>query len=88
MTMIYDVVAKRHNTETKPDVVLFYDEDREVAISAMRKYCRENGFTITEGKNRFTIANLVIRERESTGKTVSETQYADIFDIYDRRKDK
>lgn len=88
MTMIYDVVAKRHNTETKPDVVLFYDEDRETSIKAMRKYCRENGFTITEGKYRFSIANLVIRERESTGKTVSETQYADIFDIYGRRKDK
>lgn len=88
MTIIYDVVAKRHRPSSRPDVVLFYDEDRETAIEFMRDYGRKNGFTIEDKEGRFTIADIILREREATGKLISETSYIKIFDgLGNRRKE-
>ena len=79
MTTIFDVILKRHEGSTKPNTCIFYDEDREVAIEEMKKYVNKNGFTIAEGKNIFTIADVILKERESTGKVISETSYCKIF---------
>ena len=79
MTTIFDVILKRYEGSTKPNTCIFYDEDREVAIEEMKKYVNKNGFTIAEGKNIFTIADVILKERESTGKVISETSYCKIF---------
>lgn len=85
MTIIYDVIAKRHKGSPRPDIVLFYDEDREEAIKFMSQYRRKHGFTIEEKEGRFSIADLILRERESTGKLISETQYCKLFNVFDKR---
>ena len=36
MDIIYDVILKRHNHDPRPDVCVFYDDDREVAIKKRR----------------------------------------------------
>ena len=79
MTHIFDVILKRHATSTKPNSCIFYDEYRDIAINEMEKYVKKNGFTIADGKNIFTIADVVLRERESTGKVITETPYREIF---------
>ena len=79
MTTIFDVILKRYKGSTKPNTCIFYDEDREIAIKEMKKYVDKKGFTITEGKNVFTIADVILKERESTGKVISETSYCEIF---------
>lgn len=79
MTVIYDVIVK-HHTDSKPNTCLFYDDDREEAIEYMRKYVNNHGFTIDEKEGTYTIADLILRERESTGKTISETPYHELFD--------
>lgn len=78
MTIIYDVVVKRHHTGNT--VCLFYDEDREKAIDYMEKYRKRNGFSIEEKGKRYSIADLILREREATGKVISETPYHKLFD--------
>lgn len=47
-SVIYDVILKRHNGSSRPDVCIFYDEDKELAIAAMANYDRKNAFTITK----------------------------------------
>ena len=94
MTIIYDVIAKRHrlrdgSQSNKTDVILFYDEDREKAIKFMNNYRKTNGYAIKENGGTFSIADIVLRERLATGELISETPYRDLFDIYgNRRKEK
>ena len=90
MTIIYDVIAKRHrmwdgSPSSKPNVTLFYDEDREKAIKFMNNYRKTNGYTIKENAGTFTIADLILRERLATGEMISETPYRDLFDVYGNR---
>lgn len=85
MTKIYDVVAKRYRGSSRSDVVLFYDEDIENAIRFMHDYDKKNGFTIYEKDGRFSIADIILREREATGKVISETPYRKLFDVYGNR---
>lgn len=69
MTIIYDVILKRHNIydvvqrkhvpDSNPYVVVFYDEDREVAIEFMKKYIKQNGFVIEESKGKCSILYCV-----------------------------
>lgn len=77
--IIYDVIAKRFDGSSRPNVVLFYDMDRKVAVNFMKKYGKEYGFTIMDEDGRFTIANLILREREATGEVISETPYIELF---------
>ena len=86
MTIIYDVIAKRHSGNSRPYVVLFYDEDKETAIKFMGKYDKQNGFTITEKDGRFTIADIILRERTSTGEEISRKSYIEIFDECGKRR--
>lgn len=79
-SIIYDVILKRHNGCSRPDVCIFYDEDKELAIAAMAEYDKKNSFTITEKEGRYTIADIILRERKSTGEVINETSYHKIFD--------
>lgn len=83
--MIYDVILKRHSGCSRPNVCIFYDEDREKSIKEMQKYAKEHGFSIVEKDGRFTIADIVLRERKSTGGIVSETSYRELFDALGKR---
>ena len=78
MTIIYDVILNR-GSKALPDVTVFYDEDREKGIDEMGKYVKRNGFTITTKNGEFTIRDVVLREREATGKELSRTSYCKIF---------
>jgi hypothetical protein len=86
MTKIYDVIAKRHSNCSRPNVILFYDEDRETAIKFMRDYDKKNGFTIYEKDGRFTIADIILRERTPTGEEISRKSYIEIFDVFGNRR--
>lgn len=79
-SVIYDVILKRHNGSSRPDVCIFYDEDKELDIAAMANYDRKNAFTITEKDGRFSIADIILRERKPTGEVISEKPYREIFD--------
>jgi hypothetical protein len=84
----YSVVLKRHTSSSKPDTILFRDEDREVAISEMQKYYKKNGFTIYDKDGHYTISNIILVEQESIvgAPILSVTKYCDLFDVFDRRK--
>lgn len=77
---IYDVILKRHSNSTRKDVCVFYDEDKTLALKKMAEYVNKNGFTITEKDGRFTIGDVILRERKPTGEVISETPYHKLFD--------
>lgn len=77
---IYDVILERHSGCARKNVCVFYDEDKALALNKMAEYVRKNGFTITEKDGRFTIADVILRERKPTGEVISETPYHKLFD--------
>lgn len=77
---IYDVILKRHSNSSRKDVCIFYDEDKTLALKKMTEYVNKNGFTITEKDGRFTIGDVILRERKPTGEVISETPYHKLFD--------
>ena len=84
MTIIYDVLLKERNYKPitgyygEPKYTcIFYDEDRNKALKEMQKYVDSHGFTTLDKK--FTIENVVLREREATGKVISITPYCELF---------
>lgn len=77
---IYDVVLKRHKGSSRPDIIVFYDENKALALKEMAKYVDKNGFTITEKDGRFTIADVILRKRKPTGEVISKTPYHKLFD--------
>lgn len=85
----YYVVLKRHKGSSRPDVIVFYDEDRETAIAEMRNYVKKNGFTVYDTDGRFTIATVALIEKEPIygSPVISETPYHEIFDHLDQRKE-
>lgn len=86
MTKIYYVIAKRHKPSSQQDVILFYDFEKEESIKFMEKYRKKHGFTIDEKGKTYTIADIVLSERESTGKKLRDIPYHQIFDIFGKRK--
>ena len=76
----YWVMLKR-GISTKPDVCIFRGEDRDLAIKEMHKYCKQNGFTVQDREGRFTIADIVLVEREPVvnAPIISETPYRFLF---------
>ena len=62
-------------------VCIFYDEDKSKALKEMQKYVKQNGFTVSVGRDRFTIPDVILQEQELTGKILSETSYCELFDI-------
>lgn len=81
----YKVVLERHRPATRPDVCVFYDEDKTVALNEMAKYVKANGFTISENDGRFSIADVVLVQSSLTGETISETSYHELFDAFGKK---
>lgn len=86
MTIICDVLLKQQSYKPvtgyygEPKYIcIFYDEDRNKALMEMQKYVKQNGF-VTPDK-RYTVADVVLRVRESTGKTINITPYRELFDV-------
>lgn len=77
----YWVILKRHRGSTRPDVCLFRDEDRNVALREMRRYCRANGFTVQDKDGRFTIADIQLVEQEpiAGAPVISVKSYHELF---------
>lgn len=85
MTIIYDVLLEQRDYKPVTGyygeakyICIFYDEDRKKALKEMQKYVKRNGF-VTPDK-RYTVADVVLRKREATGKIVSITPYCKLFD--------
>ncbi len=84
-TMIYDVLLKQQHYKPvigyvgEPKYIcIFYDEDRKKALKEMQKYVKRQGFTTPDRK--YTIADVVLRERTATGKVISITPHCKLFD--------
>lgn len=84
MTIIYDVLLEQRSY--KPVVgyygelkyiCIFYDENKDIALREMQKYVKKNGFVTPDKKS--TVADVVLRERELTGKVLKITPYCKIF---------
>jgi len=84
--MIYQVIAKRQ--PHRPNVILFYDEDREEAIKFLKQYRQQYGYSIKDRMGTFTVADLILREKTYTGDTISDMSYAEIFDINGNRTER
>jgi len=84
----YSVILKRHKGSSRPDVLLFRDEDREKALAVMQKYVKQNGFTVQDHDGRFTISTLVLEEKEPIygAPVVSSFMYHELFDHLDNRR--
>lgn len=83
----YSVILKRHEGSSRPDVVIFRDEDRKKAISEMRKYVQKNGFSVYDQDGRFTIKTVVLEEKEpiAGSPVLSLIPYHKLFDHLDNR---
>lgn len=86
MTVIYDVLLKQQHYEPvvgycgEPKYIcVYYDECRKNALKEMQKYVKQNGFVTPDKKQ--TVADVVLRERESTGKVIRITPYCELFDV-------
>ena len=84
----YSVMLERHKGSSRPDVCVFSDYDREKAIAEMGAYCKKNGFTVKDNDGKFTIADIVLVEKEPIvgAPVISRTPYIEIFDIYGERR--
>lgn len=78
----YYVILKRHPGSGRPDVCIFRDESREASLWEMRRYCKADGFTVRDIDGRFTIADIVLVEKEPVvdAPIISETPYIALFD--------
>ena len=84
MTIIYDVLLKQQNYKPVTGhygeakyICIFYDENREKALKEMQKYVKKNGFVTPDKKH--TVADVVLRKRESTGNIINIVSYHELF---------
>lgn len=84
----YSVILKRFKGSSRPDVCIFRDENRAIAILEMWKYCKKNGFSIHDSDGRYTIADIILIEKEPiAGSPILCTlSYHEIFDVNDNRR--
>ena len=77
----YSVILKRFPGSTRPDVCIFRDENRDVALREMHRYVKQNGFSIHDRDGHFTIANVVLEEKEPIvgSPVISVTPYCELF---------
>ena len=77
----YSVILKRYDGSARPDVVIFQDEDRDKALKEMRKYRQRNGYSVQDKDGWFTIADIVLVEKEpiAGAPVISETPYRELF---------
>lgn len=81
MSKLYRALLKRHEASKRPNVCIYYDEDREAVIKAMYDYNKAHGFTIDEKEGTFTIADIILSEETLTGDVISQIPWHKIFDI-------
>lgn len=81
----YKAVLKRHRPAARPDVCVFYDENKTAVLNEMAKYVKANGFTISENDGKFSIGDVVLVQSSLTGETVSETPYHELFDVFGKK---
>lgn len=84
MTLIYDVLLEQLHCKPvtgyfgEPKYIcVFYDEDKKKALKEMQRYVKKNGFVTPDKK--YAVADVVLREREATGKVISITPYHKLF---------
>ena len=84
----YSVILNRFEGSNRPDVCVFRDENREKAIKAMRDYDAKNGFSIHDADGHFTIANILLVEKEPIvgAPVLRVTPYCDLFDCVGNQK--
>lgn len=78
MTIIYDVLLKQYDNYLptigyvgEPKYIcIFYDENKRKALKAMQEYVKKMGFVTPDKK--YTVADVVLRERESTGAVINK----------------
>ena len=77
----YSVILKRWPGESRPDVCIFRDENRDVALREMHKYSKNEGFSIRDNDGRHTIANIILVAKEpiAGSPVISETSYCELF---------
>lgn len=76
---MYDVILVRHANDSHSNVCIFYDEDKALALCEISKYVKQNGFSIKEKAKRYSIADVILRERKPTGEIIKETSYHKLF---------
>ena len=78
----YSVMLKRYPGSSRPDVCIFSDENRDTALREMHKYAKVHGFTVYDRDGRFTVANIVLVEKEPIhgAPVLSITPYRELFD--------
>lgn len=80
MSIIYDVLLKEHNHfGVQNYICIFYDDDRKKALKEMQKYVKSHGFSTPDKK--YSIADVVLRERDATGAEISITPYHKLFNV-------
>lgn len=85
MSHIYEAVVIRSRN---PEVIIYSDDDREKVIDHLRKYYADHGYSVIINGNRYTVYDLVLREKELTGKVICSISYRFLFDIHGKRKRK
>ena len=60
---MYEVILVRHRNDSSSNVCVFYDERVELALREMSNYVRQNGFSIEEKGKRYSIADVILREK-------------------------
>ena len=77
----YSVMLKRFPGSSRPDVCIFRDENRDIALREMHKYVKHNGFSIHDRNEYSTIADVVLVEKEPVvgSPVISETPYCKLF---------
>ncbi len=85
MSVIYESVLKRSGQSRRPDVITFYDENKEKVIKEMRKYCKKHGYSVQEADGEYSIMDIVLRKRRATGEVIEEVSYGKLFDVYGNR---
>ena len=78
----YQVMLKRHQGSSRPDVCIFRDENRDAALRAMRNYGKTYGFCVADPDGRHTIADIVLIEKEPIhgAPVLSTRSYWELFD--------
>ena len=56
----YKVVLKRHRPSVRPDVCVFYDEDRKKTLKEMQKYVKAHGFTTDDKDGRGKRSSILL----------------------------
>ena len=84
----YHVILKRFKGSTRPDVCIFSDEDREVALREMARYCKQHGFTVQDRDGTYTIESIHLgaKERIVGAPILSDIPWHELFDECGNRK--